>query len=276
MPYLIAALPVELQQRFLPDIPIVSETNIYLAADYFHNENYWERSCKVRWGKSVFPHSHGSWKLTYIERSFQEMLENFVPLQSDPNVLLNDLLNIGEYVLCLKITQLLPPVRHTFGDFAAMVEAQLANHVQFTELHEAGLTNPEGNLEPKGSAVMKAIPMADDLNGYLSPTGRPVAVGGERPFPGVKQNGAWSDKAKVKFQRLATKELDLNRGIDEGDKLMTSMTRELDDTPAHPRTMNPFLAADHMNLVPVMGKLLVVFFPCFYETWLSQISEPVM
>lgn len=141
MPYQIAALPVELQQRFLPDLPVVSESNVYLTADYFHNEAYWERSCKVRWGRHTFPHSHGSWKLTYIERSFQELIENYVPLQSDPNVLLNDLLNIGEYVLSLRITQLLPPVRHTFGDFAAMIEAQLANHVQFTEPYDESLAD---------------------------------------------------------------------------------------------------------------------------------------
>lgn len=39
------------------------------------------------------------------------------------------------------------------------------------------------------------------------------------------------------------------------DKMVFNMTRDLDDTPAHPRTMNPFLAADHINLVPVLANM---------------------
>ena len=66
MPYHMAALPKEMQQRFVNDLPPVSETNLYLSADYFHNEDYWQRSCKLRWGLKSFPHIHGSWKLTYI------------------------------------------------------------------------------------------------------------------------------------------------------------------------------------------------------------------
>jgi hypothetical protein len=252
MPYQIAALPIELQQRFLPDLPAISQANIYLAADYFHNENYWEDSCRCRWGKESSVHSHGSWKLTYIERNFQEMIENYVPLQSDPNILLNDLLNIGEYVLSLKITQLLPPVRHTFSDFAAMIEAQLANHVQFGEPCETGQTDG-ADVKQRGSMV-KEIPMVEEIKSFLDPTkvGRD-ATGKSQQFPGIEVK-PWSEKARIKFQEMVTPEMNLNRGIDEGVKLFMNIPRDLDDTPSHPHTMNPFLGADHMNLVPVMGE----------------------
>ncbi|XP_055341198.1 dynein regulatory complex subunit 5-like [Paramacrobiotus metropolitanus] len=243
MPYQMAALPTELQQRFIADLPVASEINLYLAADYFHNENYWERSCRARWGSAAHCHTHGSWKLTYIERGFQELIENYVPLQSDPNLLLNDLLNIGEYVLQLRIEQLLPPVRHTFGNFAAMIDAQLTKHINFTEPVDESQVDPETHR--RDSSVLQQIPMAEEVKKYVQ---------GNKQFPAV-QKTPWSDKAKIKFQRLLNRELDLNSGIDEGDRVLLDITRELDDTPAHPRTMNPFLAADHINLVPVVANM---------------------
>ncbi|GAU89806.1 hypothetical protein RvY_02314-2 [Ramazzottius varieornatus] len=252
MPYHMAALPKEIQQRFVNDLPPVSETNLYLSADYFHNEDYWQRSCKLRWGPKTFPHSHCSWKLTYIERSFQQMIEHYVPLQSDPNILLNDLLNIGEYVLRLKVNQLLPPVRHTFGDFAALVEAQMTNHVRCTEPYEK--TQAEGiiatDVTERRSKVLKEVPLTEELKRMVDPEGKATI-----DFPAVKNQGGWSEKAKLKFQRLINRELDFNRGVDEMDKMVFNMTRDLDDTPAHPRTMNPFLAADHINLVPVLANM---------------------
>lgn len=155
-------------------------------------------------GSQTFPHSHGSWKLTYIERSFQQMIEHYVPLQSDPNILLNDLLNIGEYVLQLKVHQLLPPVRHTFGDFAALVEAQMTNHVRYTEPYEK--TQAEGtsatDVTERRSKVLKEVPLTEELKRMVDPEGK-----ANIDFPAVKSQGTILDSA---FMAIGAREISMD------------------------------------------------------------------
>ena len=46
-------------------------------------EGYWERCCRARWSLCVVDDYDNCWKRMFFERHVEEMIENFVPLQSN-------------------------------------------------------------------------------------------------------------------------------------------------------------------------------------------------
>ena len=49
------------------------------------DEDYWKKCCQDRWPLCVVAHHGGSWKRMLFERHVQELIENFVPKESDIN-----------------------------------------------------------------------------------------------------------------------------------------------------------------------------------------------
>ena len=54
-----------------------------MTGPLIEEEGYWERCCRDRWSLCVVDDYGDSWKRMYFERHIQEMIENFIPLQSD-------------------------------------------------------------------------------------------------------------------------------------------------------------------------------------------------
>ena len=48
-------------------------------------EDYWKKCCQDRWPRCVVAHHGGSWKRMLFERHVQELIESFVPKESDIN-----------------------------------------------------------------------------------------------------------------------------------------------------------------------------------------------
>ena len=81
------------------------------TANLICDEGYWEKCCKGRWSVCDISEYGNSWKRMFFEKNLQEQIENFVPETTDINTIL-DMVKLSEkYVRCLKISQLLPPIR---------------------------------------------------------------------------------------------------------------------------------------------------------------------
>jgi len=87
------------------DIPLIVSAN--LIAD----ENYWERCCKTRWQVCDVSQHKNLWKRMYFEKNLCELIEKFVPGITDTNMIKETLNLSSNYVKCLNIKQLLPPVK---------------------------------------------------------------------------------------------------------------------------------------------------------------------
>ena len=97
------------QEKVLTQLP--TTTPLAITAPLIEDESYWKRCCKQRWDVcNVSEHKH-CWKTMYFERHTQEMIEKFVPGQSNLGEL-EDLLRLSsQFVKCLRINQLLPPLQ---------------------------------------------------------------------------------------------------------------------------------------------------------------------
>jgi len=82
-----------------------------ITANLIVDEGYWQKCCKVRWEVCDISSFGNSWKRMFFERNLQEQIENFVPETTDINTILDTLKLSEHYVRCLKIGQLLPPIK---------------------------------------------------------------------------------------------------------------------------------------------------------------------
>lgn len=82
-----------------------------ISANLIQNEGYWEKCCKARWEVCDITSYENSWKRMFFEKNLQEQIENFIPETTDVNTIIGTLKLSEKYVQCLKIRQLLPPIK---------------------------------------------------------------------------------------------------------------------------------------------------------------------
>ncbi|XP_035215801.1 dynein regulatory complex subunit 5-like [Stegodyphus dumicola] len=67
---------------------------------------YWKRQCLLKWPAYDVWRFDDKWKAMFVEKSVQELIENFIPDQSDISELEKHLKTFSDYVYRLKITKL--------------------------------------------------------------------------------------------------------------------------------------------------------------------------
>ncbi|XP_074662310.1 dynein regulatory complex subunit 5-like [Tubulanus polymorphus] len=82
-----------------------------VTAQLVEDEGYWKRCCKSRWEICDVSRYGASWKRMYFERNLEEIIEHFVPEQTDPTKLQETLPLSTNFVQRLIVRQLLPPVK---------------------------------------------------------------------------------------------------------------------------------------------------------------------
>lgn len=90
---------------------------LLVTANLITDENYWQRCCKTRWMICDVSLYKNSWKRMFFEKNLEEIIEKFVP-GSDQFKLIETLQLSKDYIRCLDIKQLLPPIKEPaiFGD----------------------------------------------------------------------------------------------------------------------------------------------------------------
>ncbi|XP_072543503.1 dynein regulatory complex subunit 5 [Salminus brasiliensis] len=89
-----------------------SSLPLSLTANLISDEGYWRRCCEDRWGmRDVSEYDH-SWKRMFFERHLENIIELFIPDQTEPKSVLDVVALCQNYVRRLKITQLLPPIKN--------------------------------------------------------------------------------------------------------------------------------------------------------------------
>lgn len=96
---------IKVLKQLPADVPL--KTTAPLISD----EGYWERCCRLRWELCDVSEHRQCWKEMYFEKNAQEAIEKFVPGNSDLNELEELLRLSSDYVKCLIIRQLLPPLQ---------------------------------------------------------------------------------------------------------------------------------------------------------------------
>ncbi|CAF0840849.1 unnamed protein product [Rotaria sp. Silwood1] len=96
------------RNQLLKSLP--TQVPLKVTAPLIEDENYWEKCCKEKWPICDIKQYDNSWKRFYFEKHIEEIIENFVPAQTDMKQLF-EYVNLGaQYVKRLDIKQLLPPV----------------------------------------------------------------------------------------------------------------------------------------------------------------------
>lgn len=108
-------------EKLSTDIPVELTTHL------IDDENYWMRCCCSRWEVCDIELYGGSWKRCFFERYFKDLLENFVPNQSDISVIFKTFALGSKYIKRLNISQLLPPVRYNENNLVELSDTDSDN-----------------------------------------------------------------------------------------------------------------------------------------------------
>ncbi|XP_013405345.1 T-complex-associated testis-expressed protein 1 [Lingula anatina] len=92
-------------EKISTDLPLKVTSNLV------EDEGYWKRCCKARWAICDVSAYGNNWKRMYFERNLQDIIEHFVPENTDPEELDSTLPLSANFVKKLDIRQLLPPVK---------------------------------------------------------------------------------------------------------------------------------------------------------------------
>lgn len=65
-----------------------------VTAPLIEDENYWQKCCKEKWPICDIKKYDNSWKRFYFEKNIEEIIENFVPAQTDMKQLF-EYVNLG-------------------------------------------------------------------------------------------------------------------------------------------------------------------------------------
>ncbi|XP_008395713.1 T-complex-associated testis-expressed protein 1 [Poecilia reticulata] len=107
--YLFEKLPPELkdsiQSRLSLSLPL------HVTADLVPDGLFWKRSCQQRWKICDISQYDNSWKRMFFERHLENLIELFIPEETEFKVILDALALCKNYVKRLNITQLLLPSR---------------------------------------------------------------------------------------------------------------------------------------------------------------------
>lgn len=113
MHYIVQPLLHELQpahkSKVLKQLP--PDAPLEITAPLISDEGYWERCCHSRWELCDISEHRHCWKEMFFERNTREAIEKFVPGSSDITELEKLLRLSSDYVKCLIVRQLLPPLQ---------------------------------------------------------------------------------------------------------------------------------------------------------------------
>jgi hypothetical protein len=82
------------RKKVLKKIP--TSLPLRITSNLIESEDYWERCCKNKWKINDTSKYGGSWKRMYFEKELQDIIENFVPNQTDKSKLL-EIVELGKY-----------------------------------------------------------------------------------------------------------------------------------------------------------------------------------
>ncbi|XP_022067186.1 dynein regulatory complex subunit 5 isoform X2 [Acanthochromis polyacanthus] len=94
-----------IQERLSLSLPL------HLTANLITDGVYWKRCCKQKWDVCDVSHYDHSWKRMFFERHLENIIELFIPNETDPKVVLQMVPLCKHYVKRLDISQLLPPIK---------------------------------------------------------------------------------------------------------------------------------------------------------------------
>jgi hypothetical protein len=103
------------KKRVLKKLP--TSLPLRIASNLIESEEYWERCCKAKYKAGDVTKYDRSWKRMFFEREIQNIIENFVPNQTDKSKLM-EIIELGSrYIHKMDIKQLLPPVETEKREF---------------------------------------------------------------------------------------------------------------------------------------------------------------
>ncbi|EDV21037.1 uncharacterized protein TRIADDRAFT_50874 [Trichoplax adhaerens] len=88
-----------------------TDVPISISAGLIEDEGYWKRCCQARWQICDVSKHGGDWKRMFFERNLEDLIEHFVPDSTDPSMLYDVMKLSANFIRCLNIKQLLPPVK---------------------------------------------------------------------------------------------------------------------------------------------------------------------
>ncbi|XP_054910322.1 dynein regulatory complex subunit 5 [Poeciliopsis prolifica] len=107
--YLFEKLTPELKDAIQPKLSL--SLPLHVTADLVPDGVFWKRCCQQRWNICDISLYGFSWKRMFFERHLENLIELFVPEETDFKVILDVLPLCKNYVKRLHITQLLLPSR---------------------------------------------------------------------------------------------------------------------------------------------------------------------
>lgn len=81
------------RNQLLKSLP--TSVPLKVTAPLIEDEGYWEKCCKEKWPVCDIKQYDNSWKRFYFEKHIEEIVENFIPAQTDTKQLF-DYVNLGK------------------------------------------------------------------------------------------------------------------------------------------------------------------------------------
>lgn len=97
------------REKVLKQLPPTVPLSV--TAPLISDDSYWERCCHSRWELCDVSEHKYCWKTMFFERNAQDVIEKFVPGESDVTELETLLKLSSNFIQCLVIKQLLPPLQ---------------------------------------------------------------------------------------------------------------------------------------------------------------------
>ncbi|KAL6095807.1 tcte1 [Pungitius sinensis] len=96
---------VFVQERLPTSLPL------HVTANVISDGVYWKRCCEQRWDICDLTDYGHSWKRMFFERHMENIIELFIPDETEPKTVLEMVPLCRNYVKRLDISQLLPPIK---------------------------------------------------------------------------------------------------------------------------------------------------------------------
>ncbi|KAM8832571.1 dynein regulatory complex subunit 5 isoform 2-T3 [Spinachia spinachia] len=96
---------VFVQDRLPTSLPL------HVTANWISDGVYWKRCCEQRWDICDITDYGHSWKRMFFERHMENIIELFIPNETEPKTVLEMVPLCKNYVKRLDISQLLPPIK---------------------------------------------------------------------------------------------------------------------------------------------------------------------
>jgi len=111
---------------------------LHISAPFIDDDDdYWRRCCHARWSAPDVKQFAGSWKRMVMEKTIENVIENYVPVPTHCSRLETIISLAGNYVRRLTIRQLLPPVivvpDHDARDYLVLADTD-RTHFDFAQI----------------------------------------------------------------------------------------------------------------------------------------------